>query len=148
MDDLGVGSLGFLLQASRRTRCLFVFFPYKSGIIRHLSFMLHIADLLHLLVRRHHSLRPRIPRLGYGLTSLHPLVPRPGFGVLLAPFLLKPLAHDVRLGQQQPMPRHEHEIRVRALVANQVLLSGLLEVAVDDAQRAADLVAVAVKAGG
>ena len=45
------------------------------------------------------------------------------------------------------MPRHERQIRVRALVADEVRLAGFLEMAVDHAEDATDFVAVAIQAG-
>ena len=45
------------------------------------------------------------------------------------------------------MPGHERQIRVRALVADQVRLAGFLEMAVDHAEDSTDLVAVAIEAG-
>ena len=45
------------------------------------------------------------------------------------------------------MPRHERQIRVRALVADEVRLAGFLEMAVDHAEDSTDLVAVAIQAG-
>ena len=44
------------------------------------------------------------------------------------------------------MPRHKCQVSVRALIADQILLSGLLQMVVDDAEHSLDLVAVAVEA--
>ena len=44
------------------------------------------------------------------------------------------------------MPRHKSQIRVCALITDQVWFACLLEMAVDHAEDAADLVAVAVEA--
>jgi len=100
------------------------------------------------MLRRSHSLIPSLPRLAHRRPFLQPLVPRPRLWVRLLPLLQEVLAHNVGLLEQQPVPRHERQVRVRGLIADEVLLACLLEVAVDDADHAADLVAVAVETGG
>lgn len=75
-------------------------------------------------------------------------MPLPRRRVLLLPLLAELLAHDVRRRQHEPVPRHEREVRVRALVADEVGPVVLREVGVDDRDDAADLVGVAVEAGG
>lgn len=44
------------------------------------------------------------------------------------------------------MPRHESKIRVSRLIANKVRLTGLLQMHVDHAEHAPDLVSIAIKA--
>ena len=74
------------------------------------------------------------------------LMPRPRRRILLLPVLLKAFTHDVRSREQQPMPRHEHEVRKSALVADQVLPPSLRKMRIDHANHALDLVAVAIEA--
>lgn len=76
------------------------------------------------------------------------LVPGPGGRVLLLPLLGEVLAHHVRGQQDEPVPGHEGQVGVGDLVADEVGLAGGLELAVEHADHAADLVAVAVQAGG
>lgn len=69
---------------------------------------------------------------------MQPLMPRPGFWVLSLPLFREVSSHELWWIKKQPMPRHEGEIGISALVANEVRLAGCLEVAVDDADDATD----------
>lgn len=93
-----------------------------------------------------HGLHPLLPTLLDRRPSLQSLIPSPTSRVLLLPLLRKVLTHDVRLVQQQPVPWHEAQIRIADAVAAQVGLLGLRQVVVDDAEDAADLIAVAIEA--
>lgn len=62
----------------------------------------------------------------YSWTLLDPLVPCPSIRVLFLPLIGKIFAIDMRRVEQQPMPRHESQVRVRALVSYQVLSTSLL----------------------
>lgn len=59
--------------------------------------------------------------------------------------LLKPIAHNRRA---KPEPRHERQIGISALIANQPLASGLLQMRLDHAHDAPNLVSVTVQHGG
>ena len=63
-------------------------------------------------------------------------MPRPGFRVLSLPLLREVSSHELRREDKTPMPRHEGEIGIGALVADEVRLAALLELAVDDADDA------------
>ncbi len=63
-------------------------------------------------------------------------------GVRFLPLISKPLTHDRR---SQPTPRHKHEVSIRDVLAAEVRTAALLEVRIDDAKDAFDLVAVAVE---
>lgn len=65
-------------------------------------------------------------------------MPRPGFWPLSLPFLGELSSHELRWEKKSPMPRHEGEIGISALVANEIRLGGFLEVAVDDTDDATD----------
>ena len=67
---------------------------------------------------------------------MQPLVPRPGFRVFSLPLLREVRSHELRWEDKTPMPRHEGEIGIGALVANEVRLAAFLELAVDDADDA------------
>lgn len=94
------------------------------------------------------SLEASVPGRNDGRTGVQPLVPRPRVRVLGLPLLVETLTVDVRREGDEPEPRHEGQVGVGQLVAAEVLLVGLLEVRVDDADDARDLVAVALVDAG
>lgn len=63
-------------------------------------------------------------------------MPRPGFWILSLPLLREVSSHEMWREKKGPMPRHEGEIGISALVANEVWLAGFLELAVDNADDA------------
>ena len=94
------------------------------------------------------SLQPILETLLHALPLTQSLVPLPRRRILLLPLLLELLAHDTRRREDEPMPRHERQVREGDFVAAEVRALVLLQVRVDDADDAADLVAVALEAGG
>ena len=97
-----------------------------------------MARFPRLILRLHHRL-DAIP-----LQQL--LMPLPTLWHLLLPLLWEIRAH--RPTQPHPVvPRDEHEIGVRGLVADKVGLAGFGQLGVDNAEHAADLGAVAVDGG-
>lgn len=100
-----------------------------------------------LLLRSRHRLIPILPRLLHRRPLIQLLVPLPRNRILLFELLDKALTHDVRRLRQQPMPRHESQIRIGALVADEILAAGFLEVCVNHAEDTMDLVTVALEAG-
>lgn len=81
-------------------------------------------------------------RLLDGRPGSDPLIPRPARRSLLLP--LPTFRIVAQQGRHNRKPRHEHQIRIRHLVTNQVLLASFLEVSLNDADHTLDLVAVAV----
>lgn len=86
----------------------------------------------------HDSLQALIKHLRHSGPRMQPLMPRPGLRILSLPLLAEVGAHELRGEEQRPVPRHEGEVGIRALVADEVGFAGLLEVAVDDADDATD----------
>ena len=91
-----------------------------------------------------HSLLPILPCLLHRRPLLHFLIPLPALRIFFLPLIREVLAHNTRLVQKQPMPWHERQICVCALVSGQVWLFCLLQVAINHAKHTANLVAVAV----
>lgn len=101
---------------------------------------------INLLLVLAHGLQPLLPTLLHRRPSLQALIPSPASRILLLPLLWKVLTHDLRLVQDQPVPRHEAQIRIADAVATEVGLLRLRQVGVDNAEDAADLITVAVQA--